>query len=252
MVSLATAESLYPALPLALAVRPASLRPKASSSDCSIASIAPPLRQGELMAGRQNHRERLLDGALRCVRELGYAHTTARDIARVSGSNLGSIGYHFGSKEALLEEAMRLGFAAWLDELEQMAFAEGGATPLARLRASWSNFTESLERHRPLMVAFVEAIAQAERSEELRGHLAELYEESRTRVAELVRASLGSELRGDTARVVASFLIAVYDGVLLQWLVDPERASSGSELISALEETIPLALARELEPAQAS
>jgi AcrR family transcriptional regulator len=62
---------------------------------------------------RENHRERLLRGALKCMREKGYAHTTARDIAAASNSNLGSIGYHFGSKEALLNEAIREGFAEW-------------------------------------------------------------------------------------------------------------------------------------------
>jgi AcrR family transcriptional regulator len=86
---------------------------------------------------RENHRARLLQGAMRCLREKGYAHTTARDIAAVSNSNLGSIGYHFGSKEALLNEAIREGFAEWTAQLGNIAFAEAGATPLERGRASW-------------------------------------------------------------------------------------------------------------------
>jgi hypothetical protein len=39
----------------------------------------------------------------------GYARTTARDLAAESGANLASIGYHFGSKEALLNEALAEG-----------------------------------------------------------------------------------------------------------------------------------------------
>lgn len=47
------------------------------------------------------HREDLLEGAKRCLLEKGYARTTARDIGAASGTNLASIGYHYGSKEAL-------------------------------------------------------------------------------------------------------------------------------------------------------
>ncbi|MFI7108131.1 TetR family transcriptional regulator [Nonomuraea sp. NPDC050227] len=35
-------------------------------------------------------RDKLIDGAERCLQERGYAHTTARDIARTSGANLAS------------------------------------------------------------------------------------------------------------------------------------------------------------------
>src|SRR2546423_10671599 len=51
------------------------------------------------------HREDLLAGAVRCLRERGYAHTTARDIVAASGTNLASIGYHYGSTKALLNAA---------------------------------------------------------------------------------------------------------------------------------------------------
>lgn len=51
----------------------------------------------------------------------------------------------------------------------------------------------------------------------------------------MVEASLGQTIGDDRSRVLASFLIAVCDGLLLQWLVDPERAPSGDELITALE-----------------
>ncbi|MBN1170597.1 MAG: helix-turn-helix transcriptional regulator, partial [Micromonosporaceae bacterium] len=65
------------------------------------------------------HREQLLAGAKRCLYERGYARTTARDIVAASGTNLASIGYHFGSKEALLNAAMIDAMTEWGDELER-------------------------------------------------------------------------------------------------------------------------------------
>jgi len=52
------------------------------------------------------NREELLVGAKRCLREKGLSRTTARDLSAASGVSLAAIGYHFGSKEALLSQAM--------------------------------------------------------------------------------------------------------------------------------------------------
>ena len=63
------------------------------------------------------HREDLLEGAIRCLYEKGYARTTARDIVAASGTNLGSIGYHYGSTEALLNAAMIDAIGDWGEEI---------------------------------------------------------------------------------------------------------------------------------------
>ena len=195
---------------------------------------------------RENHRERLLRGASLCLREKGYARTTARDVAAAANSNLGSIGYHFGSKEALLNEAIREGCAQWTEQLGRIAFSVQGATPIDRLQAAWRGLAETFGEQRTLLVAFVEALAQADRSEELRRQLADLYEESRAAIRQMVEASLGTaELADDHARACASFLIAVCEGLMLQWLVDPERAPSGEDLIAGLSAALPAALTAE-------
>ena len=181
-----------------------------------------------------------------CLRNKGYARTTARDIAAAAGSNLGSIGYHFGSKEALLNEAIREGFAEWTSQLAGIAFADAGATPIERARTSWVALTESFAEHRPLIVAFVEALAQSVRSNKLRSQLADIYEESRAEVAHLVEASLGeTDVAEEHLHAVASFMIAVCDGLMLQWLVDPKRAPSGAEVTAGLEAGLAVALAEE-------
>ena len=181
-----------------------------------------------------------------CLHEKGYARTTARDIAAASHSNLGSIGYHFGSKEALLNEAIRRGCARWTEQLGERAFARAGSTPLERLRASWIALAESFDQNRPLFIALIEALAQAEHSAELRRDLAELYEETRGAIGQMVAAALGNgEAESQHIRACASFLIAVYEGLMLQWLVAPEQAPSGEQVIDGLEKTLPAALALE-------
>jgi AcrR family transcriptional regulator len=46
----------------------------------------------------------------------GYAGTTARDIAGRAGTSLAAIGYHFGSTDQLLHEAIADGFRLWRDK----------------------------------------------------------------------------------------------------------------------------------------
>src|SRR5437588_1514213 len=82
-----------------------------------------------------SHREQLVKGAIRCLQTKGYARTTSRHIPAASGANLASIGYHFGSKEALLNEAMIRIFKRRNWRVGEPALADENVSPLERLTA---------------------------------------------------------------------------------------------------------------------
>lgn len=194
------------------------------------------------MAPRENHRQRLIEGALKCLREKGYAQTTARDIAAASNANLGSIGYHFGSKDALLGEALSEGLRQWTQYFLSRVLARESAGPLEHLRTFWSGAAESVEGQQGLILAFIEALPAAARSPVLRAQLADLLEETRRASQATIKAAIpGAEALDErTARTLASLLIAVIDGLALQWLIDPERAPTGEELTGALDSILSL------------
>jgi AcrR family transcriptional regulator len=191
-----------------------------------------------------SHRDKLLQGALECLRTKGYAHTTARDIAAASNANLASIGYHFGSKDALLNEAIIRGCEEWTKRLGEVAFARAEASPLERMAASWMAMIASFEELRPVLVGFIEAVGQSAWSDDLRERIAAHYRNAREAVAAMVRASLGdrAEEVGADPKVVASFLIAVCDGLVMQWLLDPTDVPSGEQLAGSLGAALNLAL----------
>jgi AcrR family transcriptional regulator len=178
------------------------------------------------------HREELLAAARRLLESQGYARITARDLVAESGTNLASIGYHFGSKEGLLNEAIGTAIGEWTERLAAVAMADPNAAPLQRAQATWSALLANLPKHRALLLSFVEAMAQAERTPALREQFAALYRGMRARVAELVVQSLDGALAADDPRAlaIASWVIAVCDGLALQWLVDPDGAPSASDL----------------------
>jgi AcrR family transcriptional regulator len=191
-----------------------------------------------------SHREALLEAARRLILEKGFAATTARDLVAASGTNLGSIGYHFGSREALLNQAIEELFDEWTELLVSAAFSEPGAPPLERLTASWKATLATLGERHALIRAFIEALAHAERSPEFREQMRDHYRRIRRSVARLVEQALGPNAvdNGADPMVIALFLIAVFDGLAVQFRIAPEDTPSGEQLVGALTAALAAAL----------
>ncbi|MER7860639.1 MULTISPECIES: TetR/AcrR family transcriptional regulator [Amycolatopsis] len=164
-------------------------------------------------------REDLLDGAKRCLIERGYAHTTARDITAASGANLGSIGYHFGSKEALMNEAM---IELSTEVVERLREPED-----ASLTTTWQGLVDSFGEQRDLWTAVLESVTQAIRFPELRERLADAQDEA--------RKVLGERLSATDADAAGAVQFALITGVMLQHLVAPDRAPSAETIVRGLE-----------------
>lgn len=190
------------------------------------------------------HRDRLLAAARRLLEERGYAHITTRDLVAASGTNLASIGYHFGSKAGLLNAALEASFDDWATQLADYVMADPIATPLQRAAATWVAAVDATAARRPILQAYIEALAQAQRVPELRDQLATHYVRARTRVAALVAQSLddGTDADDPRCRAVASLVIAACDGLALQSLLDPANAPSGAELAEGLAAVVAASL----------
>jgi AcrR family transcriptional regulator len=182
-----------------------------------------------------SNREDLLAAAKRCIYEKGYAGTTARDIASAAGVSLAAIGYHFGSKEALLNAARIQAIQEWADELGHAMVADPDphATTLERFEAIWTRMIEMLATHRPLWMASFEMLAQLDNAPEVRPVVAGAQERARMGLAALFHRIDASTNRR-SAWQVGSFYLALLPGVMAQWLIDPEHAPSARDLTDAL------------------
>ena len=60
-------------------------------------------------------REALINGAGELAAKKGFASVSTRAVARFAGVNVGSIHYHFGSKEKLFEAVVQAVLQAWKD-----------------------------------------------------------------------------------------------------------------------------------------
>lgn len=182
------------------------------------------------------HREDLLDGAKRCILEKGYARTTARDIVAASGTNLASIGYHYGSKEALLNAALMEAIGEVGDEVTGPVLEnlDPDVSQLERFEAFWTRLLELLPQHRNVWAASVEIYGQIERMPELRAQAVAGYEDGRVLWASQL-ADVDAAEDPELARAVGTFHMALIVGVVVQCLVDPEHAPSAKDLVRALQ-----------------
>ncbi|HJP79551.1 MAG TPA: TetR/AcrR family transcriptional regulator [Pseudonocardiaceae bacterium] len=182
------------------------------------------------------HREQLLAAARRLLEEKGYAHITTRDLVAASDTNLASIGYHFGSKAELLNEAIGVVLEEWTQQLARIAMADPAASPIERGISTWTAMLEHARERRTLALSFTEALAQAERSPRLRDQFADLYRRCRAQVSELVAAAIGEGVSPEDPRCtsIASFVIAACDGLAMQCLIDPEQAPTADTMRAGL------------------
>src|SRR5437773_814086 len=182
------------------------------------------------------NREALLAGAKRCLIEKGYARTTARDIAAATGVSLAAIGYHFGSKDALKNQAIYEFVGEWGEEVERALSVEGAADaePLKRFESIMGRTIESFGGPaRGMWAAQLELMGPMEHSEELRTFLAGVQRVAAMGLAELF-LGIDPEQDPEVARTAGSVLHALFIGVIVKWFMDPKQALSARELTEGL------------------
>ncbi|NUR25020.1 MAG: TetR/AcrR family transcriptional regulator [Catenulispora sp.] len=185
------------------------------------------------------NREDLLAGAKRCLYDKGYARTTARDIATAAGVSLAAIGYHYGTKDALLHQALTEALGEWGEDLARLMAREAdpAASPEERFEQAWAAVVASFERNRPLWRLQFELIPQLDANDELRQAFAAATEAGRLGLVELFGAYATEGV--DRLRLGALYQ-ALLAGVAAQWLLDPGDTISGAQMLAAMR-TITLA-----------
>lgn len=184
------------------------------------------------------NREALIEGAKSCLMEKGYSRTTARDIATTAGVSLAAIGYHFGSKEALMNEAMRQALDEWGADVGK-TMASGLSSDVGgreRFVATWGQAVKTLSSpaSRALWVTQYEVLSLGAHLPELLEELSKLQSEAREGLATLFGAA-DEDTDPETVQQVGTFYQALLLGVIALWLFDPSKAPKGEDLAKAIQ-----------------
>jgi AcrR family transcriptional regulator len=182
------------------------------------------------------NREDLIAGAKRCLLEKGYAATTARDIAAASGVSLAAIGYHFGSKDALMNQAVFDSIGDWADELQRAMMADQvlDGPPLQRFEAALDRTLTSFGGpDHGLWAAQLELMGLALHNDELRAFLAGVQGFAGQGIAELF-LGIDMETEPEASRLAGTVMHSLFIGLLAKYYLDPKQAPTAQEVAAGL------------------
>jgi AcrR family transcriptional regulator len=185
------------------------------------------------------HREDLLEGAKRCLLEKGFVRTTARDIVKESGTNLASIGYHYGSKDALLAQAYVSLVEAMGDAFEgdgAALTAEPGS--LERFQEVWSNVVATMREPGSIWHLSMEIVVMGDQLPEVRDHLARAQREAGRGFVPMLMGGREEDVSDETADTLGMFYVTLMTGLIAQWTFDPKTAPTGEQLTEGLRQMI--------------
>ncbi|MFD5648631.1 MULTISPECIES: TetR/AcrR family transcriptional regulator [unclassified Streptomyces] len=186
------------------------------------------------------HREDLLEGAKRCLLDKGFARTTARDIVKESGTNLASIGYHYGSKDVLLAQA-------YIELIEAMGGAFEGETPaldgtepgsVERFQQVWSNIIGTMREPGSVWGLSMEVLVMGDRMPALRDHLGRAQREAGRGIIPLLMGGREEDVTDETTDTLGAFYVTLMTGLIAQWNFDPKSAPDAEALTEGLRRVI--------------
>jgi len=178
-------------------------------------------------------RQQIIDTSIRLFRKRGYENTRIDDIVQILEISQPTFFRYFPSKDAVLREVGRRGFACMKEHLETELSSRASTTE--RLREMYHTMAGEVESDRPLWQAVVLSGAMDPvRSPEMRQP-----EEITESLLQEILAE--GQKRGEITRIfpavhLAEFMEGLYTTVVRRWAVDLTGAHSLSDRVSSAVE----------------
>jgi AcrR family transcriptional regulator len=171
---------------------------------------------------REETRQRLLDAAIKVFALNGYERATVDEIVREAGFSKGAFYVHFESKEDLFWEMLQERIDAQ-QELFRQAMDENESVAENERRILEAMFTMSKGPIGPAIL--LEFTAHGMRNEKVRERLSAMYERWHAFAVETIEQGRASgKVRADVdPSLLASVLIAIFEGSMIQSQFAPER-----------------------------
>ncbi len=157
----------------------------------------------------------ILEKAEEAFAQRGFTGTSVREIALAVGMTQQGLSHHFASKEALLMAVLQ-----HRDELAVDQYKGRGLSAIEILRAIVEDNLAKPGLIQLTMILTAEAIDPEHPAHE---YFVERFERARAIFESLLRWAQGrGEVRDDIdAAELAAFVVASFEGLQIQWLVDP-------------------------------
>ena len=173
----------------------------------------------------QGSRDRIVDAAYQILAEKGYDATTFKEVARLAEAAQGLIHYYFGSKDRLLLEVLKEASERTRQEMRRFVAALPEGRPRPRMSAL-ARPRERVNRQPEWYRLRYELFALGMRKPQLMAGVGELLAKGRQGVGEVLERLSSKEIADQEA--LSAVMLACFDGLALQKLVDPDFDLDGA------------------------
>lgn len=186
--------------------------------------VAQPPRRPRSRPETVRKREDILRAAADVFGTKGYAGGTLQDVASEVGITQAGVLHHFGSKAQLLLETLRYRDRADLERTGRDRLPEGRALFEHLVHTAYLNETRPavLQAHSVLLAEALTDDSPA------RDYFLERFRSLREETADALSemcAERGRDVPREMIEDAAAAVLAVMDGMQVQWLLDPERVA---------------------------
>jgi len=169
-------------------------------------------------------RKQILEVTARRFSQHGFQGTSLEAIAKQVGVAKSSVLWHFGSKEALLFEVVSGVMSRW--EKEQTAELQAVSDPRERLSRLVEAYKRLMREKPDTLLLFLTVMFEGiDANPELMQKFREMYRGYRAAIKQALEFGVqeGAFRTDLPAEDMASFILAAFDGLFVQWYLDREH-----------------------------
>jgi AcrR family transcriptional regulator len=180
----------------------------------------------------EERRDQILEAAIQAFSEKGLHEARMEDIATRAGLSKPALYLYFRNKDAIIGSLLRFFFAREMRGIRKLQDAPDSAR--SRIESMGEQFARSIEHMQVAMPLLLEFYGVAAREPAVRKFLTEAYQDIHDILKDLLEQGVAAgEFRPMDASNVAFTLIALYEGVVLVWVMAPQVNNVGRRLLDA-------------------
>jgi len=166
--------------------------------------------------------QQIIEAALKVFAREGFAQARMDDIAKEAGISKGAVYLYFASKDAIITAILKFFFK---QELRFMLQREPSSLPIhEQLLDLTRRMVGAIDHMKPFLPIAFEFYAIAGRRRDVRQFLLEYFGEYRAFCRDLIQQGIErGEIRAVDPDATAITILALFEGLALFWLVDPQN-----------------------------
>jgi AcrR family transcriptional regulator len=171
----------------------------------------------------EERKSQIIDAAMTVFARLGFHEARMDDIAQEAGLSKAALYLYYKSKDAIIAAILKYFFSLELKKLRTLVEAESSEPISEQLLRMNQHFTADFQWFSAAAPVMFEFYAVAARQREVRSFLKDYFKDYRQVLARLIQQGIDrEEFRPVNADEVAITIAALYEGLTLLWMLDPQ------------------------------